>query len=109
MPWLMLAGAILLEIVATLTLRGTATAFRPLPLLIVAAGYLGSFTLMAFALRTLNVGIVYAIWSGIGTAGVAIAGTLLFGERLNLTAIAGLTLIVLGVILTVSSGSTTHA
>ncbi|SDQ69220.1 DMT family transporter [Thermostaphylospora chromogena] len=108
MPWLMLAGAIALEVIATVTLRGTAEALRPLPVMVVIAGYLGSFTLMAMALRTLNVGVVYAIWSGVGTAGVAAAGALLYGERLNLTAIAGIALIVLGVVITASSGATTH-
>jgi small multidrug resistance pump len=108
MAWLMLAGAIFAEVVATLALRGVAAAFRPLPTLLVAAGYLTSFALMTGALRTLNVGVVYAIWSGVGTAGVAIAATFLYGEHLNLTAVSGMVLIVAGVIVLVSSGATSH-
>ncbi|GLW09533.1 hypothetical protein Misp01_46620 [Microtetraspora sp. NBRC 13810] len=108
MAWLMLAGAIISEIFATLSLRGTAGSFRPLPVLAVIVGYAISFTLMAGALRTLNVGIVYAIWSGIGTAGVAALAAVLYGERLNLVAVAGMILIVVGVVVVVSSGATTH-
>jgi small multidrug resistance pump len=108
MAWLMLAGAILAEVVATLALRGVAAVLRPLPALAVVAGYLASFTLLAGALRTLNVGVVYAIWSGVGTAGVATAAIFLYGERLNLAAVGGMVLIVAGVVVLVSSGATSH-
>jgi small multidrug resistance pump len=108
MAWLMLAGAIVAEVVATLALRGTAGAFRPLPVLTVVAGYVIAFTLMAFALRTLNVGIVYAIWSGVGTAGVVALAAVLYGEHLNVTAVAGMALIVIGVVVLASSGATSH-
>ena len=104
----MLAGAIGTEVVATLSLRGVATGFRPGPAAVVVAGYLASFTLLAGALRTLNVGVVYAIWSGVGTAGTAIAAALIYGERLNLVAIAGIAVIVVGVAVLAGSGSTTH-
>jgi small multidrug resistance pump len=109
MAWLMLAGAIAAEVTGTLALRGTAQELRPLPVLLVAAGYTTAFVLMAYALRTLNVGVVYAIWSGVGTAGVAIAGALLYRERLNLVAIVGLVVIVIGVVILTTSGSTSHA
>jgi small multidrug resistance pump len=109
MAWLMLAGAIGAEVVATLALRGTAGAFRPLPTVVVVAGYLISFVLLALALKTLNVGVVYAIWSGVGTAGVAIAAVYLYGEHLNAAAIGGMVLIVVGVAILASSGATSHA
>ncbi|MCW2887994.1 MAG: small multidrug resistance pump [Streptosporangiaceae bacterium] len=108
MAWLLLAGAIISEVTATLALRGIANGFRPLPALIVVVGYLVSFALMAVALRTLNVGIVYAVWSGAGTAGTAAIAAALYDERLNLTAVAGMVVIVAGVILLASSGATTH-
>jgi small multidrug resistance pump len=108
MAWLMLVGAIVAEVVATLALRGTAEAFRPLPVLAAVVGYLIAFTLMALALRTLNVGTVYAIWSGVGTAGVAALAAMLYEEHLNLTAVAGMGLIVAGVVVLVSSGATGH-
>jgi small multidrug resistance pump len=108
MAWLMLAGAIVTEIIATLMLRGTANEFRALPMVIVIVGYVASFVLMAYALRTLNVGTVYAIWSGVGTAGVAAFGALIYSEHLNLTAIGGIALIVIGVGVLASSGSVSH-
>ncbi|GAA1822432.1 hypothetical protein HC028_24010 [Planosporangium flavigriseum] len=108
MAWLMLAVAIVAEVVATLALRGISGAFRVVPLLLVTGGYVASFTLIAFALRTLNVGVVYAIWAGAGTAGVTIAAALLYGERLNLPAVAGMALIVLGVVVLAASGATRH-
>jgi small multidrug resistance pump len=108
MAWLMLAGAIAAEVVATLALRGTAQGFRPLVVLGVVVGYATAFALMAYALRSLNVGVVYAIWSGVGTAGVAVAAALLYDERLNLTAIAGIALIVIGVVVLTTSGATSH-
>jgi small multidrug resistance pump len=108
MAWLMLAGAITTEVIATLALRGTANGVRPLAVLTVVAGYGIAFVLLAYALRTLNVGVVYAIWSGVGTAGVVIVAALLYDERLNLTALAGIALIVLGVVVVTSSGATTH-
>jgi small multidrug resistance pump len=109
MAWLILAGAIVAEVVATLALRGISGAFRFLPMLMVAGGYVTSFTLMAFALRTLNVGVVYAVWAGVGTAGVTIAAALLYDERLNLFAVAGMALIVLGVVVLAASGATRHS
>jgi small multidrug resistance pump len=108
MAWLLVAGAIVFEIAATLVLRGIAGAFHPLRVLFVVVGYTISFTLMAYALRTLNVGAVYAIWSGLGTAGVAAIAALLYGERLNLTAVGGIALIIVGVVVLSSSGATSH-
>jgi small multidrug resistance pump len=108
MAWLMLAGAIVVEVVATLALRGTSGTFRLLPTLLVIGGYVASFTLMAFAMRTLNVGVVYAVWAGVGTAGVTTAAALLYGEHLNLAAVAGMALIVIGVVVLASSGATHH-
>lgn len=109
MPWLMLLGAIGCEVVATLALRGVVHGLRPLPTLLVVVGYPLSFLLMALALRTLNVGVVYAIWSGVGTAGVTLVAARLYGENLNPVAVGGMLLIVLGVVVLASSGSTAHA
>jgi small multidrug resistance pump len=108
MAWLLLVGAIVSEVTATLALRGIANGIRPVPALIVAAGYLISFALMAMALRTLNVGIVYAVWAGAGTAGTAAMAAVLYDERLNLTAVAGMVVIVVGVAILASSGAATH-
>jgi small multidrug resistance pump len=108
MAWLLLAGAITSEVAATLALRGIANGIRPWPTLIVVLGYLVSFVLMAMALRTLNVGIVYAVWAGAGTAGTAALAAVFYDERLNLTAVLGLVVIVAGVAILAGSGAATH-
>jgi small multidrug resistance pump len=105
MAWLMLAAAILGEVVATLALRAIADGVRPLLVVLVVVGYSAAFVLMAGALRSLDVGLVYAIWSGVGTAAVAAAGAVLYGERLTLAAIGGIVLIVAGVAVLAATGS----
>jgi small multidrug resistance pump len=97
MGWLFLAGAIGTEVAGTVALRALATEFRWGPAILVAVGYLASFGLLALALRSVNVGPAYAIWSGVGTAGVALLALLIYGERINAVGIVGLVLIVAGV------------
>lgn len=106
--WVYLGLAIASEIAATLGLRGLADGFRWLPALGVTLGYVVSFALMVPALRHINVGVSYAIWSAVGTSAIAVLGALFFDERLNLLAIAGIVLIIGGVILVTASGSATH-
>jgi small multidrug resistance pump len=108
MPWLFLGLAIAAEIGGTLGLRQVAASPVWWGFVLIASAYSVSFALMWFALRSINVGVVYAIWSAVGTAAVAIAGVLLFGERLGWQAIAGLLVIVGGVLLLVSSGTVHH-
>lgn len=98
MAYLMLALAILAEVTATLALRGSHGMSRMAPAVVVVVGYLVSFALMAHALRTLNVGPVYAIWSGIGTVGVFAGGVLLFREPLRITTMIGAAIVIAGVI-----------
>jgi small multidrug resistance pump len=98
MPAFALLGiAILSEVAATLALRASDGFSRPLPVVVVIAGYGLSFWLMALALRHIPVSLTYAIWSGTGTALVAVAGVLVFGESMNLMKLASLAIIVLGV------------
>jgi small multidrug resistance pump len=108
MPWLTLAGAIGCEVAATLALRAAVHGLRPLTVLLVVCGYPLSFLLMVVALRTLDVGVAYAVWSGVGTAGVALVAAWFYDERLNPAAVVGMLLIVLGVVVLASSGSTGH-
>lgn len=97
MGWLLLAGAIGAEVAGTLALRSVAAEFRWAPAAVVAVGYILSFVLLALALRSVNVGIAYAVWSGVGTAGVAVLALLIYGERISLLGVFGLALIVAGV------------
>ncbi|WP_329419602.1 DMT family transporter [Streptomyces sp. NBC_01268] len=93
----LLAGAIVAEIVATTSMKYSEGFSRLVPSLITGAGYVVAFALLAQALKTLQVGTAYAIWSGIGTAAVAAIGALFLGEPMNLAKIAGIVLIVAGV------------
>jgi len=105
MGWLFLAGAIGAEVAGTLALRSVAAEFRWGPAAVVAVGYLVSFVLLALALRSVNVGAAYAVWSGVGTAGVAGLALLIYGERINAVGVLGLALIVAGVGVLSLSGS----
>jgi small multidrug resistance pump len=109
MAWLFLAAAIAFEITGTLGLRAIAQGpAQWAAIALITVSYAVSFACMTLALRSLNVGVVYAIWSAVGTAAVAIAGVALFGDRLTWTTAAGMVLIVLGVVVVVGSGATRH-
>lgn len=108
MAWVLLAAAIVCELSGTLALRRLADGAVWWAIVIVAVSYLASFTCMAFALRQLNVAVVYAIWSAVGTAAIAIAGAVLFDERLGMQAIVGMALVVIGVGVLVGSGTVRH-
>lgn len=107
--WFYLAGAIIAECAGTLGLRGVAKAPSTWSIALIVVAYVVSFGCMAVALRTLNVAVVYAVWSAVGMAAIAVAGAALFDERLSLQALAGLGVIVLGVALLVTSGSIRHS
>lgn len=96
---LWLLGAIVCEIIGTNALKASNGFTRWLPALIVVVGYSASFYLMSQSLRTIPLGIAYAIWSGLGTAVIAIIGVMLWREQLNMAGIAGIILIVAGVAL----------
>ena len=98
-PWLLLAFAIILELSGTICLKLSYGFSRLLPSIGVVCFYLGSFALMAQSLKSLEVGIVYAIWAGVGTALIAIVGILAFGESITAFKILGLLLIIGGTFL----------
>jgi small multidrug resistance pump len=96
--FLLLSLAILSEVGATLALRASDGFSRPMPSAIVVVGYGISFWLLALALKDIPVSLTYAIWSGVGTALVAVAGVVAFGETMNAMKLASLAVIVLGVV-----------
>ena len=106
--WVLLVAAIATEVVGTLALRGSNGITQLVPSLITVVGYVASFVLLAIVLKSLPVGIVYAIWSAIGIALVAVLGKLLFNDPVPPLAVAGMVLIVGGVILVSASGVKTH-
>lgn len=108
MPWILLAAAIVSEMIGTLALRASTHALRPWNVAVIAAAYTLSICLLTFTLRHLKVGIVYSIWAGVGTAGVATVGALVFGDRLARPGIIGIGLIIIGVILLVTDTGAHH-
>lgn len=98
MAYLYLALAIAAEVVATSALKATEGFTRPGPSVIVVVGYALAFYLLSLVLRTLPIGIAYAIWAGLGIVLVAIVGMLVYGQRPDLPAVLGIGLIVAGVV-----------
>lgn len=97
-PWALLALAIASEVVATSALKASEGFTRLGYGAVVVVGYGLAFWLMAQTLKHLAVGTVYAIWSGAGTAAIAVIGVVAFGEALTLPRALGIGLIVAGVI-----------
>ena len=98
MPWLLLSLAIGTEIAATVSLKASEGFTRLAPSIIVVVGYVASFALLARALRTIEVGVAYAIWSAVGTAAVAVLGIMLFGESATLAKAFWVGVIIVGVV-----------
>jgi small multidrug resistance pump len=98
MTWLFLGGAILTEVTATLCLKRALDV--PALYAVVVAGYVAAFALLTLTLKEgLGVGVTYGIWAACGVALTAIGSRVLFGEPLTGMMIAGLTLIIGGVLL----------
>lgn len=98
MAWVLLVLAIAAEVVGTLSLKASDGFSRLWPSVAVVAGYGLAFTLLAFALKTLDVGPAYALWAGLGTVGAAVGGWLIFSERLSLLTVSGIVIVVIGVV-----------
>lgn len=98
MNYLYLAVAICCEVVATSALKQTAGFTRLIPSLITVAGYGLAFYFLSLPIRTIPVGVVYALWSGTGIVLIAAIGYFLYGQKLDPAAMIGLTLIIAGVL-----------
>jgi len=98
MGWLTLAGAIAFEIAGTTCLKLSAGLARPGPALGVLAFYAASFACLAFALKRLELGVAYAIWSGLGTAIIAAIGMIWFREPVSALKLASLALVIAGIV-----------
>lgn len=106
MPWVYLIVAIAGEVAGTLCLKASDGFTRLWPTLGAVAGYAVAFWFLAQVLRTIPIGVAYAVWSGLGVALVTLLGLVLFGQRLDGAAIVGIGLIVAGVVvLNTMSGS----
>src|SRR5690554_3154029 len=98
MHWLFLGTAILFETIGTTALQASQQFSRLGPSLIVVASYALSFYLLSLTLRYMPVGVVYALWSGLGICFIAAIGYVIFGQKLDLPALLGIALIIDGIL-----------
>ena len=94
----LLAIAICAEVIATTSMKAVKGLGTPLPLALVVIGYAIAFWMLILVVRTIPVGITYAIWSGMGIVLVSIAAFFIYGQKLDLPALLGMGMIVLGVV-----------
>ena len=108
-PYVTLGGAIVMEVVATSFLKASDGFTRPLATLVTLAGYLGSFWCLSLALKTMSTGVAYAIWSGVGVVLISLVSWVVYRQRLDAAALAGMGLIVAGVmVINLFSKSVSH-
>lgn len=104
-----LAIAITAEVIATTSMKALAGFSRPLPLFLVVVGYGISFWMLSLVVKTIPVGVAYAVWAGLGIVLVSIAAALIYQQKLDLPAMLGMGLIIAGVVvIQLFSGSTGH-
>ena len=109
MAYLYLAIAIISEVVGTAALKASEEFTRLVPSLIVVVGYALAFYFLTLTLRTIPVGIAYALWAGIGIVLICIASWILYKQTLDAPAIIGVALIAAGVVVINGfSGSINH-
>lgn len=98
-PWLTLAVAIVTEVLATSSLKASDGFTRLWPSLGAALGYMLSLYCLSLTQRVIPVGVVYAVWSGVGIVLISLMGWAVFDQVLSLQAWLGIALIVAGVLL----------
>jgi small multidrug resistance pump len=96
--WLYLAGAIAFEVAGTTCMKLSEGFARLVPSILIFVFYALSFTALTIAIKTIDVSVVYAIWSGIGTALIATIGILYFKESVTILKFASIGLIIIGVV-----------
>lgn len=107
--WLAITIAILFEVMATTALKASNEFTRLLPSVLVVVGYLTAFYFMTLSMRVLPVGIMYAIWSGVGIVLISVLGWIFYRQALDIPAIIGMGLIIAGVVvINVFSKSIAH-
>jgi small multidrug resistance pump len=97
MTFLYLIVAIVLEVIGTSALQASEQFTKPKPLILTVISYAASFYFLSLVLRSMPVGIAYAIWSGLGVVLITLVGLVWFGQKLDTPAVIGLGLIIAGV------------
>lgn len=108
-PWILLGLAIAAEVVGTSALKASEGFSKLWPSTVVVVSYGAAFYLLSLTLRTIPVGVAYAVWSGVGVVLIALIGWLVFGQKLDGAGLLGMGLIVAGVlVLNLLSKSSAH-
>ena len=94
--WIYLGVAIVAEVIATSALKASDGFSRLLPSVVVVIGYAIAFVFLSLTLKSIPVGVAYAIWSGVGIVLISLVGYFAFGQALDAAALAGMALIVAG-------------
>jgi small multidrug resistance pump len=98
-PWVLLTIAIVAEVVATSSLKLSDGFTRIWPSVVVVAGYGISFYCLSVTMRSIPIGVIYALWSGLGVVLITLVGWLVFKQHLDLPALIGIGLIIAGVVI----------
>jgi small multidrug resistance pump len=96
--WLFLGCAIVLEVAGTSAMKLSDGFTRWLPSALIFVFYAMAFIALTFALKKIEVSVAYAIWSGVGTALIALIGIVWFGESVGTLKLISLALIIMGVV-----------
>ncbi|MGB3243578.1 MAG: SMR family transporter [Sulfitobacter sp.] len=108
-PYFILFIAVLTETIGTSALQASQQFTRLVPSVVVVVAYGLSFYLLSITLKVMPVGIMYALWSGMGIVLIAIIGFLIFGQKLDLPAVLGIAMIVGGIaVIHLFSGTSAH-
>lgn len=99
MQWVYLGIAIVAEVIATSALKASDGFTKLVPSVVVVAGYVVAFYCLSLTLRSIPVGIVYAIWSGVGIVLISLVGWLVFDQTLSPLALLGMAFIAVGVVI----------
>ncbi|WP_421862298.1 DMT family transporter [Motiliproteus sp.] len=97
-PWLALAGAIILEVSGTISMKLSDGFTKLVPSVLIFVFYAASFAILTLALKKIDIGIAYAIWAGVGTALIAVIGVLYFKEPYSIMKVFSIFLIIAGVV-----------
>ena len=107
--WIFLCVAIIAEVIATSALKSSEGFSKPIASVIVVLGYIIAFYCLSLTLKTIPVGIAYAIWSGMGIVLVTIIAWIVFDQKLDVWGIIGIALIMSGVlVLNLLSKTSSH-
>ena len=109
MAYMYLSIAIVFEVIATTALKSSESFSRLVPSLIVVIGYTVAFYALSLSLKTIEVGVAYAIWAGLGIVLIAMLGVIVHKETIDLAGAMGMALIISGVVvLNVFSNTSPH-